>query len=171
MVSRNCSCKLLRAVLAEISAVRSVAESDRVLGSAATISNSDVPSPPATAAADTAPCADSADDSAAKNSRSEASIDSRGFAIMNTSGVSREDGTASGKPISRPLVWQAAFARRGTYPKASIIIRAVGVERSSVALVPSPTQPSPEFQDSLPGAAAEASPIHQPAVRFRERSA
>src|SRR5436190_68427 len=92
MVSRNCSCKLLRAALAEISAVRSVAESDCVLGSAATISNSDVPSPPATAAADTAPCADSADDSAARNSRSEASVDSRGFAIIDTLGVSRQDG-------------------------------------------------------------------------------
>src|SRR5687767_15311813 len=88
---------------AEISAVRSLAESERVLGSAATISSSDVPSPPATAAADTAPCAASADDNAAKNSRIEASLDSRGSAIVETSTAQRSG--ANGSPV-----WSTSLA-------------------------------------------------------------
>ena len=97
-------------MLAEISAVRSLAESDRVFGSAATIRSSDVPSPPATAAADTAPCAASADDRAAKNSRIEASLDSRGWVMVDTSTVQRSAvrrrptaDAASVSIIDRPL--------------------------------------------------------------------
>src|SRR6476660_7926476 len=72
---------LVSAMLASMSAARSLQEADLVLGSDATISSSDVPSAPVIAAADTAPCATSADESAAKSSRTETSMDSRGPGI------------------------------------------------------------------------------------------
>src|SRR5436190_6768891 len=139
MVSRNCSCKLLRAVLAEISAVRSVAESDRVVGSAATISNSDVPSPPATAAADTAPCSDSADDTAARNSRSEASIDSRGFAIIHNNLIPQELAVRTARrganQSGRCVVWQSTSPHAVKHiRRLRNIIQALGRFERSVPL-------------------------------------
>jgi hypothetical protein len=69
IVSINCSCTSLSALAASISFVRSCAECDRVLGKAATLSRRDVPSPPARAAAGTAPWASSAEATAFRKSR------------------------------------------------------------------------------------------------------
>jgi hypothetical protein len=55
IVSINCSCTSLSAFEASTSIVRSSMESDLVFGSAATLRSSELPIPPATAAAETAP--------------------------------------------------------------------------------------------------------------------
>jgi hypothetical protein len=70
----NCSCTSLSAVAAFMSSMRSSAKSDLVLGKAATIARRDTPTPPATAAAETAPWAPAAEATAARKSRIEISL-------------------------------------------------------------------------------------------------